>query len=155
MPRSKRVRLDHGRQTPNLLNNSVIAAPRTGGWDAWLGGYGYQHTDTLPQTVTLPPGCSTYNLSFWLHIGTAETDDFAEGTLQVQFLNADGDVLTTLGTYTNLNAAPGYVRVDFNLAAFAGQKLTLQLTCGRPVDQLGHGPHLRHADDRGSELGGW
>ncbi len=115
--------------TPNVLNNSLLEAPRSGAWDAWLGGYGYQHTDTLSQTVTLPPGCATYNLSFWLHVDTAETDDFTEGTLQVQLLGADGNVLTTLATYTNLDATPGYIRADFNLAAFAGQKVTLELTC--------------------------
>src|SRR4029078_10184066 len=35
---------------------------------AYLDGYGSTHTESLSQTVTIPAGCSTYTLSFWLHI---------------------------------------------------------------------------------------
>jgi hypothetical protein len=56
-----------------VISNHTQEPPHTGKWDAWLDGYGKTHTDTLSQTVTLPTGCSNYNLSFWLHIDTAET----------------------------------------------------------------------------------
>ena len=35
---------------------------------------------------------------------------------------------TTLGTYSNLNKASGYVQRSFNVAAFAGQTVTLTFT---------------------------
>lgn len=41
-------------------------------WSAWLGGTGFAHTDSLSQTVTLPPGHTSYVLSFWAHIETLE-----------------------------------------------------------------------------------
>ena len=35
---------------------------------------------------------------------------------------------TTLATYSNLNAASGYAQRSFNLAAYAGQTVTLKWT---------------------------
>src|SRR5262249_942923 len=65
---------------------------------AWLDGYGTTPTDTLSQSVTLPAGCSTYTLTFWLHIDTAET------TTTTQFDKLTVKVgATTLATYSNLN----------------------------------------------------
>src|SRR5262249_31680582 len=74
-----------------VINDNTQEPPHSGSWDAWLDGYGHTHTDTLSQTVTLPAGCATYNLSFWLHIDTAETTTTtAYDTLKVQVLNSSG-----------------------------------------------------------------
>ncbi|MBA3489345.1 MAG: S8 family serine peptidase [Longispora sp.] len=97
-------------------------APRSGTRSAWLGGYGTTHTDTLSQTLTLPAGCSNYSLSFWLKITTAET------TRTVAYDKLTIAVgTTTLGSYSNLNAG-GYIQKAFNLAAYAGQTITLKFT---------------------------
>jgi Zn-dependent metalloprotease len=97
--------------------------PHTGTWNAWLDGYGTTHTDTLSQTVTLPAGCSSYTLSFWLHIDTAET------TTTIQYDKLTVKVgSTTLATYSNLNHASGYSQKTFNVSAFAGQTVTLLFT---------------------------
>jgi hypothetical protein len=115
--------------TTGVINNRTTQPPHTGTWDAWLDGYGTTHTDTLSQAVTLPAGCTTYNLTFWLHVDTAETSTTtAFDKLQVQVLNAAGSVLTTLGTFSNLNAVTGYAQHSFSLAQFAGQTITLRLT---------------------------
>jgi subtilisin family serine protease len=95
----------------------------SGTWNAWLDGYGFTHTDTLSQSVTLPSGCSTYTLTFWLHIDSSETTtstQFDKLTVQVGG--------TTLATYSNLNKAAGYSQKSFNLSAFAGQTVTLKFT---------------------------
>jgi hypothetical protein len=89
---------------------------------AWLDGYGTTHTDTLSQSVTLPAGCTTYTLSFWLHIDSSEGPGTAFDFLSVQVGG------TTLATFSNLNSAAGYAQRSFNLAAFAGQTVTLQFT---------------------------
>jgi hypothetical protein len=115
--------------TSGVINNSSTEPPHSGSWDSWLDGYGTTHTDTLSQSVTLPTGCSSYNLSFWLHIDTAETTTTtAYDKLQVQVLNSSGTVLSTLATYSNLNHNTGYAQHSFNLAAYAGQKITLKFT---------------------------
>jgi PKD repeat protein len=87
-----------------VVSNHTQEPPHSGTWDAWMDGYGTTHTDTLSQSVTLPSGCTNYNLSFWLHIDTAETSTTtAFDTLKVQVLNSSGTVLSTLHTYSNLD----------------------------------------------------
>ncbi|MCW3817123.1 M28 family peptidase [Micromonospora sp. DR5-3] len=109
--------------TSGVITSSSGQAARTGSYKAWLDGYGSSHTDTLSQSVTLPAGCASYTLAFWLHIDTAETTtSTAYDKLTVQVGT------TTLATYSNLNAAAGYQQRTFNLAAYAGQTVTLKWT---------------------------
>jgi PKD repeat protein len=115
--------------TSGVISKNSREPARSGTWDAWLDGYGSTHTDTLSQSFTLPTGCSSYQLSFWLHIDTAETTtSTAYDTLKVQILNSSGTVLATLATYSNLNHNTGYSQHTFNLAAYAGQTVTLKFT---------------------------
>jgi phospholipase D-like protein/putative Ig domain-containing protein len=123
-----------GTASPWTASSGVVAdnskePPHSGTWDAWLDGYGKTTTDTLAQTVTLPAGCATASLSFWLHIDTAETStSTAYDTLKVQVLNSSGTVLATLATFSNLNAVTGYTQHTYHLAAYAGQAVTLRFT---------------------------
>jgi hypothetical protein len=104
-------------------------AARTGSYKAWLNGYGSAHTDTVSQSVTIPSGCTTAALTFYLHVDTAETTtSTAYDTLKAQVLNSSGTVLSTLATYSNLNAASGYTQRGFSLASYAGQTVTLKFT---------------------------
>ncbi|WP_370068331.1 putative Ig domain-containing protein [Streptacidiphilus sp. MAP5-3] len=114
--------------TAGVLNNDTVSEPaHSGNWDAWLDGYGAAHTDTLAQTVAVPSGCSAA-FSFWLHVDTGKTSTTAVDTLKVQALNSSGTVLSTLGTYSNLNASSGYNQYSFNLTSYAGQTVTLKFT---------------------------
>ncbi|MFF3067035.1 putative Ig domain-containing protein [Kitasatospora sp. NPDC057936] len=106
----------------STINSSSSEPPHSGTYDAWLDGYGTTNTDTLAQTVTLPAGCSTYNLSFWLHIDTAASSTTAFDKLTV---TANG---TTLATYSNVNAAAGYQQHTLDLSAYAGQSVTLKFS---------------------------
>ena len=93
-----------------------------------MDGYGTTHTDTISQQVTIPSAITTATLSFWLHIDTAETSTTtAYDTLQVQVQNTSGTVLSTLATYSNLNANSGYTQVSFNVAAYKGQTIKIVL----------------------------
>jgi len=115
--------------TSGVLYSGSSEPAHAGSWDAWLDGYGTATTDTLAQTVALPTGCSTYTLSFYNHIDTAETTtSTAYDTLKVQVLNSSGTVLSTLHTYSNLDAASGYSQRSFSLASYAGQTITLKFT---------------------------
>jgi hypothetical protein len=112
-----------------VISDNAKEPPHSGTWDAWLDGYGTTHTDTLSQSVTVPSGCSTYQLSFWLHIDTAETTTSTVfDTLTVQVIGSSGTVLATLATYSNLNHNTGYAQRTFSLAADAGQTVTLKFT---------------------------
>jgi hypothetical protein len=123
-----------GTAAPWVASTGVISdhsqePPHTGTWDAWLDGYTAKTTDTLAQAVTVPSGCSTYQVSFWLHIDTAQTTTTkAIDTLTVQVLNSSGTVLGTLATFSNLNHNTGYAQHSYNVSAYAGQTITLKFT---------------------------
>lgn len=114
--------------TPGVINNSPKEPARSGLWNAWLDGYGINHTDTLAQTVTLPATLTTATLAFSLHIDSADRSRVAHDILKVQIRNTSGTVLATLGTYSNMNAAPGYSVKTFNLLPYRGQTIRLYFT---------------------------
>ncbi|HEX4789190.1 MAG TPA: phospholipase D-like domain-containing protein [Actinospica sp.] len=115
--------------TSGVVSDHTQEPAHSGTWDAWLDGYSAATTDTLSQSVALPSGCSSYQLSFWLHIDTKETSTTkATDTLKVQLVNSSGTVLSTLATYSNLNAASGYTQRSFSVSAYAGQSVTLKFT---------------------------
>ncbi|GAA2739741.1 protease pro-enzyme activation domain-containing protein [Kitasatospora cinereorecta] len=104
-----------------VVDNSASEAAHGGSWKAWMDGYGSAHSDSVSQTVSIPAGCKA-TFSFWMHIDTAETGSTAYDKLTVQAGS------TTLATYSNVNAATGYVQKSFDLSAFAGQSVTLKFT---------------------------
>ncbi|MFG2841825.1 protease pro-enzyme activation domain-containing protein [Kitasatospora sp. NPDC048296] len=105
-----------------VITNSTSEPAHSGSWKAWLDGYGSTHTDTLSQTVSVPTGCASATLTFWLHIDTAETGSTAYDTLTLQANN------TTLKTWSNADAASGYVQQTVDLTSFAGQTVNLTFT---------------------------
>src|SRR5579859_1102188 len=114
--------------TTGVINNSSSEPPHSGSWDGWLDGYGTTHTDTLMQQVTIAGNATSASLSFWLHIDTAETTTTAANdTLAVQVRNSSGTVLSTLATFSNLNAATGYQQHTFDLTSFKGQTIQINL----------------------------
>ncbi len=109
----------------------------SGYYFAWLDGYGSPHTDTLSQSVSISAGCHTDKFSFWLGIDSSEYTSSAVDTLKVQVLNSSGTVLATLVTYSNLTGTNGdWVQKSFNVAAYAGQTITVKFT-GRETDAGG------------------
>jgi Zn-dependent metalloprotease len=109
--------------TAGVIDNSAGEAAHSGSWKAWLDGYGTSHTDTLTQSVTIPAGCTTATLSFYLHIDTAETTTVtAYDKLTVKLGT------TTLATYSNLNKNTGYALKSFNVSSLAGQTVTLSFS---------------------------
>ncbi|MFK4100013.1 M4 family metallopeptidase [Streptomyces sp. NPDC019531] len=109
--------------TSGVITNDSDQAARTGSYKAWLDGYGSTHTDTLSQSVTVPSGCTGTTFTFYLHIDTAETTT----STQYDKLTVTAGS-TTLATYSNLNAAGGYVQKSFSLSAFAGTTVALKFT---------------------------
>jgi len=114
--------------TSGVIDSSTGEAAHSGSWKAWMNGYGTTHTDTVMQQVAIPTGKTSATLTFYLHIDTAETTTTtAYDTLQVQIRNSSGTVLATLATYSNLNAATGYVQKSFNLNSYIGQTIQVYL----------------------------
>ncbi len=109
--------------TSGVIGSYSGQVPHSGSRFAWLDGYGTTHTDTLSQSVALPSGCSSYTLTFWLHIDSSEyTSSVAYDKLTLTVGSS------TLATYSNLDEAGGYIQRSFNLAGFAGQTVTIKFT---------------------------
>ncbi|MGF1431410.1 putative Ig domain-containing protein [Kitasatospora sp. LaBMicrA B282] len=108
--------------TSGVINSDMTSEPaHSGSYDAWLDGYNSAHTDTLSQTVTIPAGCKA-TMSYYLHIDTSNPSSTADDTLT---LAANG---TSVQTFSNLDAASGYVQRTVDLSAYAGQSVTLTFT---------------------------
>ena len=109
-----------------VITNRTGESAHSGTWYVWLDGNGVATTDTLSQSVTIPASATTATLSFWLHIDTAETStSSAYDKLTVQLLNSSGTALTTLATYSNLNAATSYTQKSFDVSSYKGQTVTV------------------------------
>jgi hypothetical protein len=93
---------------------------------AWFGGNGVTATENLTQSFAIPSTATSANLTFALHIDTAETTtSTAYDKLVVTVKNSAGTTLGTLATYSNLNKAAGYQNRSFSLLAYKGQTVTL------------------------------
>ena len=109
-----------------VISSATAANAHGGSWYAKLDGTGATLTQSLSQSVTVPSGCSSYVLSFWLKITTAETTkSTAYDKLTVKA--AAGGTTSTLATYSNLNAG-AYTQKSFDLSAYAGRTVTLTFT---------------------------
>ncbi|MFG2484718.1 M28 family peptidase [Streptomyces virginiae] len=106
--------------TTGVITNQSGQAPHGGSYKAWLAGYGSTHTDSAAQTLTIPSGCSTYRLGFFLHIDTDEDENVVYDRFTVSVAGQ------TLETLSNLNANSGYVEKSYDLSQFAGQTVTLK-----------------------------
>ncbi len=104
-----------------VSSNAEAPQARSGTHYAWFDGYGVRHTDTLSQTVTIPAGCNTATLSFWLQISSQDLGTAAHDVLTVKAGSA------TLAVYSNLNRT-GYVQKSVSLAGFLGQRVTITFT---------------------------
>ncbi|WP_327307831.1 M1 family aminopeptidase [Streptomyces sp. NBC_01298] len=106
-----------------LITNRTGQSAHGGTYFAWLNGVGSTHTDTLSQSVTIPSGCSSASLTFWMHVDTAET------TTSTKYDKLTAKIgTTTLATYSNLDKNTGYVQKSFDVSAFAGQTVSLAFT---------------------------
>ena len=98
------------------------------------GGTGYDYfgvndsvTGQTYQQVSIP-STATANLTFWLNVTSSETGTTAYDNLYVEVRNTSGALLTTLGTYSNVNkgTAGVYSQKSFSLAAYRGQTVRVQ-----------------------------
>ncbi|AXK37093.1 peptidase S8/S53 subtilisin kexin sedolisin [Streptomyces armeniacus] len=116
------------RASANVIGQWTGQAAHSGTWSAWLNGHGSTHTDNAQQSVALPAGCTTYKLSYHLHIDTDEGPGTAYDTFAVQVLNESGSTLETLKSYSNLDSASGYRQQSLDLAKYAGRDIQIRFT---------------------------
>lgn len=99
---------------------------RTGSWKMWLGGNGSRVTETLSQQVSIPASATSATLTFWIRIDTSESGSTAYDTAKAQIVN--GSTVTTLATYTNVQANATYVQKTYDVSAFKGRTVSVRFT---------------------------
>ncbi|HJV23362.1 MAG TPA: M4 family metallopeptidase [Holophagaceae bacterium] len=103
----------------------------------WVYIYGPYH-GALTQGLKLPSDCDTLTLRFWYLAlppdsdHPAPTDGLAHDTLTLSFLDANGNTLKTLGSFSNLDDTPNpwkpvWVQQTVDLADLKGQQGTLRV----------------------------
>lgn len=112
--------------TADIVSTAASQPARTGAWKAWLGGYGTAHTDRIWQQVALPATATAISLTFFLHIDTEEPSANPYDKLRVRVRAPNGQFLGTLKTFSNLNAAPGYILYSLELTQFKGRTVRLE-----------------------------
>ncbi|MEU9148445.1 M28 family peptidase [Streptomyces sp. NPDC048349] len=106
--------------TAGVITNQSGQVAHSGSYMAWLNGWGSSHTDSASQSLTIPSGCASYRLSFFLHIDTEENESVVYDRFTV---SVGGQTLETL---SNLDANSGYAQKTYDLARFAGQTVSLR-----------------------------
>ena len=97
-----------------------VGATRGGLWNAVLGGRGAAGTTTVSQSVAIPAGCSTYTLSFWMRVDSAETSTTAQNDRLTVTAGS-----STAATYSNLDKSAGYVQKSVSIADQAGKTVAV------------------------------
>ncbi len=102
--------------------------PNSGTGFLWLGGHGTVHTESASQTFRVESIWATRaGASFYLHVDTADKSKTAvHDTLTVSVTSLG--TTTTLATYSNLDAAKGYVYESLDLTPWLGLPVTLTFT---------------------------
>jgi len=96
--------------------------PFEGKRSAWLLGSNHPAQESLYQFVVLPAKLTKATLTFQLQVA-ARAGAKALDTLTVEVINGAGS--TTLATYSNLDAAPGYVARTLDLTGAPGEVVIL------------------------------
>lgn len=107
------------------------ASPTHGGnWRVKLAGTGAPRTDWIKQTVSVPAGACTAKLTVWASIASDDpSKKYDRDSLTLTVFDATGS--TTLGVFkkwSNRDKGNGYQLWHFELKAFAGQSIVLQLS---------------------------
>jgi hypothetical protein len=114
---------------PQPIIASVSTEARTGTFRAKMGGQALGQSWEMYQQITIPATACTASLRFWLKITTSEpvgVDPW--DTFTVQIHDGAGAFLQTLGTFSNQNAGTGYVQRTYDLAAYKGQTIRINLS---------------------------
>ena len=98
---------------------AASAASHSGNTHASLGGQA-PDVQFTSEAVTIPSHVTKAQLGFYLWVYTKGQRPKVDSTLRAQIRDANGNVLETLGTYTNLDASTTYVQRIFDVTRYRG-----------------------------------
>lgn len=91
---------------------------------ATLGGQA-AHTQLTSETVTIPRGVGTAELSFYLWVVAANKNPNVTATVKIEIRDQAGNLLQTLGTFSNLDSCPTYIRRNFDVTKYIGTPIRI------------------------------
>jgi hypothetical protein len=111
-------------------NTEVIGSfpeepPFAGSHDAVLGGAAASGPQLLYQTVTIPAAVTAARLSFHLKVKGIDLLGVPTDFLEIQVLDAKGELLGGVASFTNEQAHRRYSRQTFDLSAYRGHTVRL------------------------------
>ena len=115
-------------KSSSILDNSSIPQPNpthSGAWKAWLGGDN-DVQESLWQTITVPSGTTSLQVSFWWQVNTTEPNPLVDDRLDVQLRDSTGaTVLTTMYTLFDGDANSTWVQETLSASSYAGQTIQI------------------------------
>ncbi len=82
----------------------------------------------ISEAVTVPADTRMAKLSLYLWIVTKDKKSSADDLIKVEIRDNAGNVLETLGTFSNLDASPGYLLRNFDASAYRGKTIRVAFT---------------------------
>lgn len=100
--------------------------PHTGAYSAYLGGYN-NGTDSVYQTVSIPAGATSANLSYWSYMTSSEGTGTPYDYLYVEVRSTSGALLGTLKTQNNTGTRGAWLQTtNLSLLPWKGQTVRVQ-----------------------------
>jgi hypothetical protein len=98
----------------------------TGSYSAYLAGYN-NAVDSIYQTVSIPAGATSANLSYWSYMTSSEGTGVAYDYMYVEVRSTSGALLGTLKTQSNRDARGAWLQTsNLNLLPWKGQTVRVQ-----------------------------
>ena len=118
------------RQGAALVHEPKGPTPFAGLGYVTCGGTVNNATAFVYQEIAIPAGAPSANLTYRLRATTTEPGPRANDRLLVEARNTMNAVLGTVGSFSNLDASPGYVQpAGVSLLPYAGQTIRLFFRC--------------------------
>jgi hypothetical protein len=115
---------------PDLIGDllSIMSVPSHSGKNHATFGAKQGSFHLTSETLTIPSTVNRAQLSFYLWITTRGNSPKATDTLSVQILDAGGNVVATLATYSNLDSNSTYTQRTFDVTQFRGKAIHIAFT---------------------------
>lgn len=104
--------------------NPTSFAARTGKANASIGGPA-KNFMISSEPISVPASITRAELSAYLWVITKNKKSSVADVLTIEIRDAGGMLLQTLGTFSNLDASPTYVRRAFDVSAFRGKTIRI------------------------------
>ncbi len=115
-------------RSSSILDNSSIPQPNpthSGAWKAWLGGDNNVQ-ESLWQTITVPSGTASLQVSIWWLVNTNEPSPLVNDRLDVQLRDAtSATILATLYTLYDGDANTVWQQKVISTSPYAGQTIQI------------------------------